>query len=234
MKQQKKQRKQFVILLVCIVTGFIIGYSYNLTKDNRDQNSTNLFYQSSNAYREELIEQQERNKQLQSELSDIEQQIREYEQSYSTQNDTYEEQLAEVQKIRLLLGDVRAVGEGLRVTLNDASYDGTSNPNNFVVHESHIFSLIHELKIAGAEAIAINGKRLKPNSYISCNGPVITIDGEQFPAPFVVEAIGNPSTLSTALHIPGGMMDQLLMDNIVVELSEDNEITMNSIQQGRS
>lgn len=231
---EKKQKKQLVILLVCIVTGFIVGYSYNLSKDNREQNSNTMFYEASNDYREELIEQQERNKQLQDELSNIEAKIRQYEQSYSNDNASYEEQLQEVKQIRLLLGDSQGQGEGIRISLNDGNYDGTTNPNNFVVHESHIFSLIHELKISGAEAISINGKRLKVNSYISCNGPVITVDNQQFPAPFVIEAIGDSKTLSTALQIPGGMIDQLLIDNVVVELSENDDITMLSSQQGHS
>ena len=230
----QKQRKQFVILLVCIVTGFIVGYSYNLAKDNRQENNSNLSYQSSNTYQEELIDQQERNKQLQDELAALESQIREYEQQFSNADVTYDEQLKEANQIRLLLGDLESHGEGIRIQLNDGNYDGVSNPNNYVVHESHIFSLLQELKIAGAEAIAINGQRLKPNSYISCNGPVITVDGQQYPAPFVVEAVGNPNTLLTALEIPGGMVDQLLMDNVVVELSEDDDISMLAVQKGNS
>lgn len=230
----KKPRKQFVILLVCIVTGFIVGYSYNLAEDDREQKSSDMFYQTSSVYREELIDQQERNKQLQEELENLQAQIRDYEQQFLNDDTTYEEQLKEVNRIRLLLGDLEATGSGIRIQLMDGDYDGQTNPNNYVVHESHIFSLLHELKISGAEAIAINGKRLQPNSYISCNGPVITVDGQQFPAPFVIEAIGNPNTLSTALDIPGGMMDQLLMDNVVVELSEEATIQMTSIQQGNS
>ncbi|MER2000451.1 MAG: DUF881 domain-containing protein [Lysinibacillus sp.] len=231
---EKKPRKQFVILLVCIVTGFIVGYSYNLAEDNREQKSSDMLFQTSSVYREELIEQQERNKQLQEELDALQVKIRDYEQQFSDDDTTYEEQLKEVNRIRLLLGDLEAKGEGIRIQLTDGEYDGQTNPNNYVVHESHIFSLLHELKIAGAEAISINGKRLKANSYISCNGPVITVDGQQFPAPFVIEAVGNPNTLSTALNIPGGMMDQLLMDNVVVEVSEDENINMTSIQQGNS
>lgn len=229
-----KQKKTFVILLVCIVTGFIIGYSYNLAEDNRQQSSSNMFYQTSNVYRQELIEQQKQNQELQQELASLEQQIRDYEQSFSTNNQTYEEQLREVNQIRLLLGNSKGIGKGIRVSLNDGKFDGTSNPNNFVIHESHIFSLLHELKIAGAEAIAINGKRLSPHSFISCNGPVIMIDGEQFPAPFIIEAVGNPNTLTSALNISGGIIDQLIMDNIVIELSEDDHITMASVQQGNS
>ena len=33
------------------------------------------------------------------------------------------------------------------------------------------------------------------NSYIKCTGPVITVDGRTFPAPFVIEAIGDMNVL---------------------------------------
>ena len=63
----------------------------------------------------------------------------------------------------------------LKLRYDDGEYDpSVANPNDYIVHESHIFKVINELKISGAEAIAINGQRLKANSYISCNGPVIT------------------------------------------------------------
>ena len=227
MKHREKQRKQFVVLLVCIVTGFIVGYSYNLTKDEEKEEGNNVFYQTSNTYQEELITQQERNNELLDELTALENQIRNYEQQFkSTTDEEYQQQLKEAEQIRLLLGDLASDGEGVRITLKDGDFDGNSNPNNYVVHESHIFSLIQELKISGAEAISVNGQRLKYNSYISCNGPVITVDGKQYPAPFVIEAVGNSNTLLKALEIPGGLIDQLLGDNVVVELSKEQEIKM--------
>ena len=78
------------------------------------------------------------------------------------------------------------------MTLKDADYDPIEqNPNDYIVHESHIFRVVNELRISGAQGIAINGQRITSNSYIKCTGPVITIDGRTFPAPFVIEAIGD-------------------------------------------
>ncbi len=66
------------------------------------------------------------------------------------------------------------------------------------------FKVINELYISGADAISINDQRLSSNSFIFCNGPVITVDGNQFPAPFVISAIGDPSVLIPALNIAEG------------------------------
>ena len=228
-------RKYFVILVVCIITGFIIGFSYNLSKDDRKTGSVSSVYvQQGEIYREELIEQQERNKELAEELATLQETIRNYEKEFATTEEHYELLVKEAEQLRILLGELPAVGKGIAVTLRDNEYDGVGNPNHYIVHESHIFTVINELKISGAEAIAINGQRLKANSYISCNGPVITIDGNQYPAPFVIEAVGDPSSLIAALQIAGGAVDQLLSDNVVITLEKKERILMPSIIKGKS
>lgn len=227
-KPKKFTRKSFIILIVCITTGFIIGYSYNLTKD--EKNVTNHYFEQEESYRNELIEQQERNKELTTELNNLQLKIREYEKTFASDEEKYKQHVNEAERLRLLIGEIPAEGEGIKVTLKDGEYDPKStNPNEYIVHESHIFKVINELKISGAEAISINGQRLKANSYISCNGPVITIDGEQYPAPFEIEAIGNSKTFISSLKIVGGVFDQLLNDRIVVTLEEKTNIIMPSV-----
>ncbi|MDI7741574.1 DUF881 domain-containing protein [Lysinibacillus fusiformis] len=227
-KNNKFTRKQLIILIVCITTGFIIGYSYKLTKNHEKNNNSYLDQEES--YREDLIQQQERNKELAEELNSLQTKLRDYERSFAENEDAYEHLIEEAEKLRLILGNIPAQGPGLRVTLKDNDYNPNStNPNEYIVHESHVLSVVNELKISGAESIAINGQRLKSNSYIRCNGPVITIDDKQFPAPFVIEAVGDADTLLSSLKIVGGVMDQLLVDNIVVTIEEKNLIQMPSI-----
>lgn len=221
-------RKQFELLIVCVTTGFIIGYSYNQAKDNREAGtiSSELFEQE-DSYREELITQQERNKELTEELNSLQEQIRKYEKSFASDEKDYKKLVEQAEDLRLLLGELKSDGKGIRITLQDGDYDPKSlNPNDYIVHESHVFKLLNELKISGAQAIAINGQRVLANSYIRCNGPVITIDGTQHPAPFVIEAVGDSDTLMASLNLNGGVVDQLLNDNIVVSLEEDQKLTM--------
>lgn len=232
-KLERKKNKYFTVLLVCIVTGFIVGYSYNVAKDRQQVSSvTSNYYEQTESYRSDLIEQQERNRELEQELADLQNKIRQYERDYNDANDFYDDMYNEAQHLRLALGEVASVGEGIAVTLSDGSSDDSDNPNDYIVHESHIFNVIQELKIAGAEAISINGQRLKPNSYISCNGPVITVDGNQYPAPFVIEAIGNQNTLLSSLELDGGVVEQLVADHIVVSMEKKTDLEMSSAKAG--
>lgn len=233
-KQSSKRnffsRKYFVLLIVCIITGFIIGYSYNLTKDEKMLNEASSYFEQENTYREQLIEQQERNKELTDELNELEVKIRAHERQIATDEQQYEQFVEQAEQLRLLLGYSTGAGEGIRITLTDGEYDpGSTNPNEYIVHDSHIFKLLNELKIAGAEAIAINGQRLTANSYISCNGPVITIDGKQHPAPFVIEAVGNQTILTSSLQLTGGVVDQLLNERVQVMFEKVDTLTMQTI-----
>ena len=182
-------------------------------------------------YREDLISQQERNKELTDEIATKQEEISEYERSFSTREEEHAGLVEEAQDLRLLLGVIPAVGQGVKITLKDADYDPVEhNPNDYIVHESHIFRVINELKISGAQGLAINGQRITSNSYIKCTGPVITVDGRTFPAPFIIEAIGDMNVLSSALYLKGGVIDSLIRDNIIVTTEQLKEVQLSALR----
>lgn len=211
--------------------GFILAFSYRtFGKDAKQERISSSALVAEEAYREELIEQQERNRELSDEIGVKQEEIQAYEHSFLTQEEDHAHLVEEAQDLRLLLGVVPAKGQGIRVTLMDAEYDPIEqNPNDYIVHESHVFKVMNELKISGAQGIAINGQRIKKNSYIKCTGPVITIDGKNFPAPFVIEAIGEMETLHESLHIKGGVIDRLILDNIVVTTEQVKNLQLSAL-----
>ncbi len=233
-KQQKNNNrsiinKRIIFSIVCLVLGFILAYSYSLSsaKKSTGMTSGTGYFEQEERYREELIQQKERNKELANELVARQKEVRKIEQALVGSEERYASLIQEAEDLRLLLGVIPSTGEGVKVQLQDAEYDPVSeNPNDYIVHESHVFKVLNELKISGAEAISINGQRLHANSYIRCNGPVITIDGKQFPAPFVIEAIGDTEVLIPSLELSGGVLDQLLNDNIIVTIESNKKMTM--------
>ncbi|MTD30326.1 DUF881 domain-containing protein [Planomicrobium sp. YIM 101495] len=226
---KKKSRKSILFTIAFIVLGFILAYSYNLSGSGSDEEeyTGGEYFGQEEYFREQLIEQQERNKELREELQDKQALVQEYEQDFSENEEDFANYALEAEQLRLWLGDMPIQGEGLRVVLNDADYGtGNLNPNDFIVHEGHIFQVINELNISGAQAIAINGQRIDGNSYIVCTGPVITVDGIQHPAPFIIEAIGKADVLAAAMQLNGGVLDQLVNDNLVVTLEQSQTISM--------
>jgi len=216
------------------VLGFLLSFSYSLTKDQFLQNeqppiSPERYGAQEEKLRKELIMIQEANINLGSELDEKQTIVREYEENLAKEEDLTS-LASQAEELRLILGKVPVKGPGVTITLEDGQYDPSIiNINDYLVHEHHVFSVIYELYVAGAEAVSINGQRIQHNSYIVCNGPVITIDGVQYPAPFTIAAIGVPDTLGAALIIPGGVRDQLVNDQINFTLEENSSIAMESV-----
>lgn len=224
-------RGLITISMVSLVLGFILAYSYSISSDDTNENENVTGFHEQEKYREKLVEQKERNKELTEEIIVKQQKVRDYERSFAESEESVENLVEEAELLRLLIGDIPSQGKGITVSLEDGAYDPSQeNPNDYIVHESHVFKVINELKISGAEAISINGQRLHANSYIRCTGPVIVVDGKTFPAPFTIEAVGNPKVLLASVNLGGGVVDQLTSDNIVVTVGEKDLITMPALR----
>ena len=102
-------------------------------------------------------------------------------------------------------------GPGVIVILSDSSQANstTGNEADYLIHDSDLLSVINELRDAGAQAISFNGERILATSEVRCAGSVVTVNGRRFAAPFVLFAIGEPTTLYNALTMRGGVVDVL-------------------------
>lgn len=233
MKKIKVKGKHFILSLVCLVLGFMIAFSYHLTQienQNENLNRSGKQYEKTLVLRNQLIAQEETNRKLQKELHQKQDKVLKNEKDLAKEAQVFLNQAEDTEKYRMFLGKVMVKGKGVKITLSDGDYDPKEvNINNYLVHEHHVFKVVNELYISGAAAVAINGQRLTSHSYIVCNGPVITVDGVQYPAPFVITAIGDSDVLASSINLTGGVKDQLVNDNLVFTLEKVNEIIMNPI-----
>lgn len=232
LKKKMKITGNYVIFsLVFLVLGYIIAFSYHLTQsENEKTEITGKQWERDIELRAQLVELEEKNRDIQKELNKKQERVREIEKEMSQEAQVYFNLAEDAEKYRMFLGKVKVKGKGVEVTLADGNYNPEEeNINNYIVHEHHVFKVINELYISGAQAIAINGQRLSHNSYIVCNGPVIEIDGRQHPAPFIITAIGDAEVLASALNLTGGVKDSLVNENIQFTLEQKNEIIMEPI-----
>ena len=210
-----------------------MAFSYHLTQLEMNKGKPNVSdgqWEQTLALRNQLINEEKTNRELQKELSQKQDLVFKNEKDLSKEAEVYENLAEDAEKYRMFLGKVKVKGKGVKITLTDGAYDPKEdNINNYLVHEHHVFKVVNELYISGAAAVAINGQRLTSHSYIICNGPVITVDGIEHPAPFIISAIGDPEVLSSSINLIGGVKDQLVNDNIIFTLEKDNEIVLDPI-----
>jgi uncharacterized protein YlxW (UPF0749 family) len=106
---------------------------------------------------------------------------------------------------RAAAGFTAVHGPGLRVTLDDAPRRGDGSlpagarPDDVVVHQQDVQSVVNALWAGGAEAMTIMGIRVISTSAVRCVGNTLLLHGLVFSPPFVVAAIGSPAAMQTAL-----------------------------------
>jgi uncharacterized protein YlxW (UPF0749 family) len=104
-------------------------------------------------------------------------------------------------------GSAPLEGPGLVVTLDDSAQarSPSGDPNDLVVHEADIQTVVNALWAAGGEAVAINGERLTAGSAVRCAGNTLLLHGTLHTPPYEIAAIGEPAELSAALAAQPGM-----------------------------
>jgi len=110
----------------------------------------------------------------------------------------------ELNGVKMVLGMTDLEGPGIILRLSDSERDLEvgEDPNDIIVHDSDVLTILNDLKIAGAEVMSINGQRILNTSEIKCAGPTITINNYTYAQPFIIKAIGDPVTLDAAIKAP--------------------------------
>ncbi|HET7628786.1 MAG TPA: DUF881 domain-containing protein [Bacillales bacterium] len=224
--------KRFSVMLASssLVAGFLVSYFYPYAgaAGNMSQASSPVEqWKKNDELQSEVLEQQQTNRRLWKDIQNKRKRIDALESQFATQKSEMSHLVHQLQKYRKILGKVAVKGPGITVTLSDNEHipDG-SNPNNYIVHERHIRAVVHELIVSGAEAVAVNGQRISDYSYIKCVGPVVKVDGNKYPAPFVISAVGDPEKMYKSLFLTGNTVDQLTNDNITVKVKKMRLLTI--------
>lgn len=194
-------------------------------KTVKESNSTVSQNYEENNLRAEVLKYKERYENKYKDLERAEAELEKERQNSTQNNKELEQKEEEIKKGNKIIGATDVTGPGVIVTLSDSKKDSSTvlNPNELLVHDVDVLSVINELKNAGAEAISINDQRLVPTSSILCGGNIIDINGEKVGAPFVIKAIGLPEQLS-ALSRQGGYLELLRDASVGVELKKSNNI----------
>lgn len=91
-------------------------------------------------------------------------------------------------------------GPGLLVTLKDSdSAAALAKSGRGRVRDLDLNVVVNALWGAGAEAVAVNGIRVGPGTFIRTAGSVILVNITPVQSPYVVSAIGDANALSVAL-----------------------------------
>lgn len=185
--------------------GLLIGLILAIQVKNLDENYHFISVKTISDLNMAIRKEKDEVEHLKNMIELQENRLRDYQSAIEGDGSINEILIQDIELMRMKSGYYDLEGPGVMVVLRDGErelYEG-ENPNNVIVHDEDVLRIINDLKIAGAEALSINGQRYLNTSEIQCTGPTITINQMTYAQPFVIKAIGNPDTLNAAIKAPG-------------------------------
>ncbi|MHA7133012.1 DUF881 domain-containing protein [Oerskovia turbata] len=122
----------------------------------------------------------------------------------------------------ILSGRLPAEGPGIELTITEGDKR---------IPASKLFNILEELRNAGVEVVEVNGVRLVTSSYFEDTGRGMVVDGQKISSPYKWVAIGDPTTLETALEIPGGAMASVRTEGATPTITQEDLVTISSTRE---
>lgn len=176
----------------------------------------------------ELASWREKYSQISERYNEVVTKIEEYKNESVSDAKTAELLETELQQLNKALGKTDVVGEGIVIQLVDKKGELLSDETYvYAIMAEDLSIIVNELFAAGAEAISINGNRIISTSYIVDIGytEFIKVNGKRIPDnTYVINAIGNPDYLKSAVLGKGGHVDELKELGHVTSVEENKRI----------
>ncbi|MCU1691274.1 MAG: hypothetical protein JWM64_365, partial [Frankiales bacterium] len=100
-------------------------------------------------------------------------------------------------------------GPSVTVRLDDAprteSPPPGSVPDDLVVHQQDVQAVVNALWAGGAEAMTLMGQRVVSTSAVRCVGNTLILHGRVYSPPFVITAVGDPTSMRESLDLEPGV-----------------------------
>ncbi|MDY6028870.1 MAG: DUF881 domain-containing protein [Acidaminococcaceae bacterium] len=207
---------KILIALVFMVFGFMLTVQYKAT-----ENQKTVRLERVEDLSERLRQTENENRSLRDELDKL--------RKVDSVNAATE---AEMERLSLLAGATEVEGAGIEIVLDDSTLNKKSNENAnlYIIHDEDLLRVLNELRSAGAEAISINDQRIVAMSEVRCAGPTVSVNNVRSAAPYVIRAIGNAKTMTSALRLRGGVVETFEFWGIYVKISNKEKMTLPALK----
>ena len=213
------------VTLVCLALGALIALMI-ISSGVKDDTSANRAI----ATPQEFTALQQENKQYEDEIAKLRSEKDEAVKNSSSVTEKSAAVQKEIDDLRVRAGAAPVTGPGIIITIDDTTNTKFPTDNGdmkpLIMHDWDMLMLVNELRAAGAEAICINSERVAGLSPIRCVGPVLMVNSHQVAPPFKVLAIGKTDTLYGAVKLPQGVLDNLTLLGIQVQVEKKTSITL--------
>ncbi|MCX7884114.1 MAG: DUF881 domain-containing protein [Caloramator sp.] len=218
-----------LLLFTGILTGILLSiFIINTTS----KPAIILTYQQYQKYNSEANELKSEIKGLYKDKNDLVKKLSNYYKSNQKNKSVTDTLRKELDEIKLFAGKCKVQGTGIMIVIDDRhDYINNEQIMSYITHNTDILRVVNELRNAGAEAISVNGKRITDRTAITCEGPIIMVNGEYIVPPFEILAIGDPEALQYALSLPESHISLLKDRGLYVKIVKKDRITIDELSQ---
>lgn len=206
-----------VIGIICVVLTTVMFAQFKTVEET---NITGIETARETELRTMLSSWKTKYEEIEQKLIETQSKISEYQEKIESKGETSKLLDSELEQTNLLVGKTNVTGDGVVITLKDNEEKS--------IEASDLLKLVNELRLAGAEAISINDKRIiNMTEIVDVN--VIMINEERVISPYIVKAIGDQTYLSSALSLKtSGFIDTYTKTGKTVEMTKEKNINISA------
>jgi uncharacterized protein YlxW (UPF0749 family) len=168
-----------------------------------------------------LDDQNSRIDRLQGQISDLQAAKLKLSDSGSNTAAARQEAQKQADALAVLTGTVPAHGRGLRINITDPVH---------ALKAEGLLDVVEELRGAGAEVIQFGSVRVSTSSNFTDSASGVLLDGTALQAPYEVLAIGDPSTMDTALNIPSGVVSTVRSSGGQAAINQEDNVSIAAVR----
>lgn len=217
------KKEYFWIGLASIILGIVLAQQIKIVNNMYLQGLTPN--QRANELTLQLDAVKNEKLQLEKDLEDVVNQLKAIEEAESKENALIKQLKDEITAYETFAGLTDVVGSGVVITLNEPQTEQVGAYEVSLVYDFELFlRLINELNSAGAEAISVNDQRIIGTTEIRAAGNHINVNTVPLSPPYVVEAIGNTTTLEGAVNQRFGIVSQIRDLGYIVDVDVNDYV----------
>lgn len=191
-----------------MVLGFMMMSAW-VTKENRSSRLAFAGPSQANRVGAGTIDMQERYDQLSQEVAKLRAENTRLQKALGDNSSSTKVLNDSLQDAKALAALTELEGPGVLITLRDSSKPVQGFGADAAIHDYDVLRVVNELWNAGAEAIAVNGHRVSAGTSFRCVGSTILVNDVRIASPVQIRAIGDSQTITGAMNLPGGVLDEL-------------------------
>lgn len=213
-----KKDRIIMAVIMCIICIILVSIMFAQFKTVEETDITGIETAREEELQTMLSSWKTKYEEIEEKLIDTQTKITEYQEKIDSNEQASELLDKELEQTNLLVGKTNVIGEGVIVTLTDNAEKS--------IEASDLRTLVNELKLAGAEAISINDKRILNMTEIVDVGHIL-INEDPVVSPYVVKAIGDQTYLASALSLKNsGFVDSYQKVGKTVEMKKEKNINI--------